>query len=224
MSTSHGDDQTMLPMFSFRPAVIAPFRFRLMAAVGLLLVASFAPMPLKAQSRNSFPGRRIGGGTRGECAARQIIHLVPESSVYAPGSSGLIAWIEAPSADPRPLQVTLNRQGETVFSRSFQAGGPRLVLLSLPSSQPLPLVWESVYRCSDQPAGDEFGFLAVEAPPARSLLVNESPSSDPRLPRLLQGLIASCGKTVPLAAITPSFGLEAAISSQWPTTLPVECP
>ena len=40
---------------------------------------------LGAAPRNTFPGRRIGGGTRGECAARPVLHLVPSSNVFSPG-------------------------------------------------------------------------------------------------------------------------------------------
>ena len=193
-----------------------------MLALAWLLIALGA-VSAQAQSRNAFPGRRIGGGTRGECAARRIIHLVPESSVYAPGAERLIAWLEGPTSEPRPLQVSLRRQDAAVFSLSLETGGPRMVLVSLPSTVAFPLVWESTYQCADAPAADEFGFLAVEAPPARTLLVNDPDLADAPLTRQLEALQANCGSSIPLQPLAASFGLEDLISSQWPKKIPVVC-
>lgn len=47
----------------------------------------------QANPRSTFPGRRVGGGTRGECSARTLVHLVPETSVYAPDASGLVGLV-----------------------------------------------------------------------------------------------------------------------------------
>ena len=74
--------------------------------LGILCVGSWMSEPVQAAPRHSFPGRRIGGGTRGECAARQIVHLVPESSVFAPGSPALIGWLEGPRR-PTALELAL---------------------------------------------------------------------------------------------------------------------
>jgi len=202
---------------SLRPSVLG------MLALAWVLTA-LAAVSAQAQSRNAFPGRRIGGGTRGECAARRIIHLVPESSVYDPGATRLIAWLEGPASDPRPLQLTLRQQDASVFSRTMETGGgPRIVLFSLPDTVAFPLVWESSYQCADAPAADEFGFLAVEAPPAKSLLLKESVSGEATLSRQLEALQDNCGSSVPLQPLAAAFGFEGLISSQWPEMIPVVC-
>jgi hypothetical protein len=76
-----------------------------------LCFAGLAPTAADAQLdigiRNSFPGRRIGGGTRGECWTRLFAHLVPANSVYTPGSPALIAVLEGPAKTPRPLIIEL---------------------------------------------------------------------------------------------------------------------
>ena len=59
----------------------------------------------QANPRSTFPGRRVGGGTRGECSsARTLVHLVPATSVYAPGASGLVGLVQGPSDSPVSLQ------------------------------------------------------------------------------------------------------------------------
>ena len=44
----------------------------------------------------AFPGRRVGGGTRGECSARKIMHLVPESNIAFQNELGHFALIIGP--------------------------------------------------------------------------------------------------------------------------------
>ena len=57
------------------------------AAVVLVAVALAGQAALaQPDSRNSFPGRRVGGGTRGACTSRLIAHLAPAttSSAFQP--------------------------------------------------------------------------------------------------------------------------------------------
>ena len=99
----------------------------------------FLPLSeLQAAPRNSFPGRRVGGGTRGECAARPIVHLVPSSSVFAPGDLLLIAVLEGPSSNPQRLQIVLrlasadggfDAADAPVLQREFPAAQNRLILI-----------------------------------------------------------------------------------------------
>ena len=207
------------------PAVISTVRTTLILAASLLLGAGLFPEPILSQSRNTFPGRRVGGGTRGECAARQIIHLVPGSSVFAPGSEGLIGWIEGPSPDPKPIEVSLRRKNTStpVLSRSVASAGPRLVLLRLPEVLVLPLVWESGYQCADAQAGDEFGFIGAEGPPTKSLLVADLLPADAAVRSHLNDVLKTCGSTASTAQMSRLFELEAVLSSGWPEVLPVVC-
>ena len=205
--------------------MISPVRTILFFAASLLLGAGFFPAPTLSQSRNTFPGRRVGGGTRGECAARQIIHLVPQSSVFAPGSEGLIGWLEGPSPDPKPVEVSLRKQDTStpVLSRSVASAGPRLVLLRLPQLLVLPLIWESGYQCADEPIKDEFGFIGAEGPPAKSLLVEDLLPADSAVQSYLNGVLNNCGSTTSVASISRLFALEDVLSSSWPEALQVEC-
>jgi len=78
-----------------------------LGALAVVLAAGSLEAALAQQNlRNSFPGRRIGGGTRGECSSRLLAHLVPASSVFAPGATATIGLLEGPTAQPRPLQLS----------------------------------------------------------------------------------------------------------------------
>ena len=200
--------------------------------LGILCVGSLLSEPLQAAPRNSFPGRRIGGGTRGECAARPIVHLVPPSSVFATGSTALIGWLEGPSSSPEPLQVTLRVAADDgsadagaapVVQKQVPAAANRVVLISIPK-EPRPLLWESSYRCGADDGADEFGFITASAPPALSLLVKQRGQEDQQLQQQLANLKASCGATTPTTPLKTVLQLgDDVIDASWPQSLTVAC-
>ena len=209
-----------------------PFTALASSLLGVLCVGSCLLDAVQAAPRNSFPGRRVGGGTRGECAARPIVHLVPPSSVFAPGSIALIGWLEGPSSAAQPLEVTLRTAtadgspdagAAPVVQRQLPAGANRLVLFSIPTA-PRPLLWESSYRCGADNGGDEFGFITASAPPALSLLVEQGDQEDQQLQQQLASLKASCGATTLLAPLKRALQLgDDVIDASWPQTVTVSC-
>ena len=188
---------------------------------------------LSAAPREAFPGRRVGGGTRGECASRPVVHVVPTSSVFAPGASALIAVFEGPSIDPQPLELILRVASsngavdasiDPLFQRVLPAGQNRLILLNIPPAQS-PLTWETSYKCGSDTGDGEFGFITISAPPALSLLVTgEGGQDDQRLQQLLKNLQRSCGGTSALAPIKSELLLgDEVIVGTWSQELKVQC-
>lgn len=197
-------------------------------ALGLEASAALAQPNL----RSTFPGRRVGGGTRGECTARVLAHLVPASSVFAPGSSGLVALLEGPTANPRPITVAFrqaNAAGSSDSAKGLQltrelpASGAGVTLLQLPLKG--ATVWESSYRCDEEASGsaDPLAFVSSAAPPAVSLLLLDTTSADASLQAKLAELKASCGRSVSRDQLAKSFDLTDVTGSDWPAQLPVRC-
>lgn len=186
--------------------------------------------------RSTFPGRRVGGGTRGECSARLLAHLVPSSSVFAPGAGLTIGLLEGPTAQPRPLQVTFRplsnagtaaqAQGRTT-TRELPAAATGVVLLSIAPVKGAT-IWESGYRCDEGSGGsagaDPLDFVQSASPPAVSLLVSDALREDKSIEAGLKTLRAFCGKTVATAAVAKTFGLTDVVTLDWPQQLPVRCP
>lgn len=209
-----------------------------MALLAAALSLSALPLPLLAQSalRNSFPGRRIGGGTRGECSARLLAHLVPSNSVFAPGAAMTIGFIEGPTGNPRPIKLSmkpLSSSGTAAGSQSattmreLPAAAAEVVLLTIPAVK-TATVWESGYRCDDataaSPSADPLDFVQTASPPAVSLLVSDVEPADKAIQASLKQLRAQCGKTVPTAEVTKTFGMADVVTAEWPQQLPVRCP
>ena len=75
----------------------------------LFLTTIILPANLMSQEQlnigSAFPGRRLGGGTRGECSARKIMHLVPDNNILFHNSKGTIALIIGPSKTPKDVKI-----------------------------------------------------------------------------------------------------------------------
>lgn len=205
------------------------------AARGLALLSSAALVLLcaeqalaQANPRNTFPGRRVGGGSRGECTSRMLAHLVPTSSVYAPGADRSVALLEGPIATPQPIQLefrSLTGGPSAPQQRELPAAAAGITLLT-PAPSGAGTVWSSSYRCdgaSPSGNGDPLAFVAAEAPPALSLLVADVSAEDRRVQTVLARLRQSCGGRVPLSEVSQAFGLSDLIGADWPSTLPVRC-
>jgi len=203
-----------------------------------LCVVGLAPTAADAQLdigiRNSFPGRRIGGGTRGECWTRLFAHLVPANSVYTPGSPPLIAVLEGPAKTPRPVIIELRSvranglpdlHAKPVFQRTLlpEKEGVRLILLDKLTQ---PVSWTSSYFCPDSPApsDESLFFVSRSEPPPLTLLLPSNPSPDDRKVWETLGLLyKACGKTFPRQEVKRLFGFSDLLSDDWPENLPVRC-
>jgi hypothetical protein len=185
--------------------------------------------------RNVFPGRRVGGGTRGECTARVLAHLVPPSSVYAPGATTTLGVLEGPTTKPHPLAIEFRplRSGGTAegaqaarVRRTVPAGPVGVTLITVPSLRE-STVWETSYDCEPPLAAgatDPLAFVTAAAPPAVSLLLTEVTPADKPVQEGLRKLRSSCGASVAKADVAKTFGLDDVVTAEWPARIPVRCP
>ena len=209
--------------FSLFSSALISFSLIGLSSLGIL------PAAAEPSLRSTFPGRRVGGGSRGECASRLVINLVPPSSVFASGSQDVLAVLQGPSMDPRPLEISFSAydtqarvKGMRLAQEVIPAGSASLVLLRSGSSQ-RPLLWESSYQCDADEAVDEFSFITSEAPPATSLLVIQGQPADAALQSTLSAWQASCGSQLATQSVLVAGGLTGLDVSQWPDQLPVVC-
>jgi hypothetical protein len=200
-------------------------------SLSALTLTPLASQDALAQSdlRSTFPGRRVGGGTRGECNSRLIVHLVPETSVYASGSPPLLGLLQGPARDPRPLELRFRPQGAAAVSaeQRLPASGPAVVLVRGPAFK-TPTLWESSYRCEEETGtgatSDLLQFVQSTSPPALSLLVRDSSPADQVIQVRLLELQKRCGGSIGRTELAASFGLADLLDADWPDQLPVRCP
>ncbi|QEY32774.1 hypothetical protein EVJ50_11585 [Synechococcus sp. RSCCF101] len=201
------------------------------SALLLALLLLLPALPVRADLRNSFPGKRVKPSTRGECFSRSLIHLVPIDSTYAPPSDGRLAMLQGPSGNPFPLVVTFRpyggpdavSEGAPGKTVTLDAAPASLTLIPAPSIE-TPMVWESTYQCTDDDAGGGmFGFVQAVSPPAETLLLNRPSMADQANAADLAWVASSCGGTVAAAEVARRFAIEDLVTADWPDQLPVRC-
>ena len=206
-------------------------------ALFVSLSYSLIPTSVDADSlRGAFPGNRVGGGTRGECSARLIVHLVPESGRYDPSSAGsnLIGLLQGPSLNPTPLVITfrpfqaslqIDQASQSFSTLRVKASKASLVLLD-PGFDDKSMIWESAYECDQNGDSGEFDFITSSSPPALSLLTKTSDlrTGTLKTAELLKSWESLCGNTISTNSVLNQFGLDDLLNQQWPNQLPVLCP
>ena len=181
-----------------------------------------------SSNRSTFPGRRVGGGTRGECSARILVHLVPENSVFAPGATGIVGLVQGPATNPVSLELSFQPEGVgSATTRTLPAAPASLTLISRAATT-VPTIWESNFNCETGDGVDNLqdplAFVQTTFPPVLSLLVPDAEPVDQPVQLALASLRAKCGGTVPSVQTLAKFGLADLVTDEWPQQLPVRCP
>ncbi|MCF4966869.1 hypothetical protein CV014_06930 [Nostoc sp. CMAA1605] len=112
----------------------------------LVISANSYPQQVMAQSskgREGLPGRRVGGGTRGECSFgdKKLIALIPESNLLLTTSPKPNLFIYLPpTATPKTLEFVLQDEQENImYEKSFTTNKyPGIVSMSLLDQSSLP--------------------------------------------------------------------------------------
>ena len=199
----------------------------LIALVALIFGDVFC-QEVYSNNRSTFPGRRVGGGTRGECSGRILVHLVPENSVFAPGASGTLGLVQGPTANPFSLELSFQPEGDGPgTTRTLPAAPASLTLISRAATT-VPTIWESNFNCETGDGVDNLqdplAFVQTTFPPVLSLLVPDAEPVDQPVQLALASLRAKCGGTVPSVQTLAKFGLADLVTDEWPQQLPVRCP
>ena len=162
-----------------------------------------------SSNRSTFPGRRVGGGTRGECSARILVHLVPENSVFAPGATGILGLVQGPSTNPVSLELSFQPEGVgSATTRTLPAASASLTLISGVDIT-VPTIWESTFNCETgdgvDSVQDPLAFTQPAFPPVLSLLLPDVEPVDQPVQKALTTLRAKCGGSVPAAQTLAQF-------------------
>ena len=200
--------------------------------LSVLMLGTLLPATASPQLRSSFPGRRVGGGTRGECTARLLVHLVPQNSVFVPDAARLLGTLQGPTQAPKPLLMDLRRLASAGTVADAQNRVQRLRLDPSPVGLTLfrapvadGVVWESSYQCIEpEPGVDALTWDGgFDAPPAITLLLADPTPLDLSLQERLKALTDQCDGSVAKERLIKDFNLAVLDLSSWPDRLPVRC-
>ena len=205
----------------------------------LILVSSIFPKYLISQEINigsAFPGRRLGGGTRGECSARKIMHLVPDNNILFHNSEGQIALIIGPSSSPKDVKIAFkpysspdgnfNGPSPEIDELFISNSSEKIILLNIPKKK-FPFTWESAFECSDdnEESFDGFGFDFIQdnSPPAISLIAPESLQKKNNSEDKILWLSKYCGKNISQNELNKKFQINELFDENWSEEIYVDC-
>ena len=205
----------------------------------LILVSSIFPKYLISQEINigsAFPGRRLGGGTRGECSARKIMHLVPDNNILFHNSDGQIALIIGPSSSPKDVKIAFkpysspdgnfNGPSPEIDELFISNSSEKIILLNIPKKK-FPFTWESAFECSDdnEESFDGFGFDFIQdnSHPAISLIAPESLQKKNNSEDKILWLSKYCGKNISQNELNKKFILNELFDENWSDEIFVDC-
>ena len=205
----------------------------------LILFSSIFPKYLMSQEINigsAFPGRRLGGGTRGECSARKIMHLVPDNNILFHNSEGQIALIIGPSSSPKDVKIAFkpysspdgnfNGPSPEIDELFISNSSEKIILLNIPKKK-FPFTWESAFECSDdnEESFDGFGFDFIQdnSPPAISLIAPESLQKKNNSEDKILWLSKYCGKNISQNELNKKFQINELFDENWSEEIYVDC-
>ena len=205
----------------------------------LILFSSIFPKYLMSQEINigsAFPGRRLGGGTRGECSARKIMHLVPDNNILFHNSEGQIALIIGPSSSPKDVKIAFkpysspdgnfNGPSPEIDELFISNSSEKIILLNIPKKK-FPFTWESAFECSDdnEESFDGFGFNFIQdnSPPAISLIAPESLQKKNNSEDKILWLSKYCGKNISQNELNKKFKINELFDENWSEEISVDC-
>ena len=214
-----------LKFFDFLKSI--PFVF-------LIILLHIFPNEIKSQEEIvniglSFPGRRVGGGTRGECSARKIMHLVPESNIAFQNELGHFALIIGPSNDPKDININFKEFKETQKNKvnlnnfKIKASKEKVFLISIPS-QDLPFILESSFDCNDNTdMGFDFNFIQDDSPPAQTLIAPSSYQKSKNEEDKMAWLSKFCDKNISQSSLSEKFQIGDFFDENWAKDIDVTC-
>ncbi|HEY9616152.1 MAG TPA: DUF928 domain-containing protein [Microcoleaceae cyanobacterium] len=118
-------------------------RIGLHVGIAICILSTAALMPTVAQSqtsnRSEFPGRRVGGGTRGECLmnSQSLVALNPVNNLGVTASDRPIVYFAVPQSEQSyPIQFVLrDADGHSAYETTLTTNkAQELVGVQLPSN------------------------------------------------------------------------------------------
>jgi len=138
-----------------------------------LLSALLIPSAFAQDSSSVFPGRRIGGATRGPCPQYLLANFVPSTnSIHLSESDRLLIYFSSKAKSSSSIQVTLRGSTSTTthaFAPTSQQG---FLSIDLSHLSPGSYVIESSTVCSNQPSNN----VSLSVPAVSELLISNRPS------------------------------------------------
>ena len=188
-----------------------------------LLIVLVSPKILLGSDRSTFPTSRMGGGTRGLCGSRLIMHIVPLENKYTPDKTRLLAMYLGKTKEAKPLTVEIINNSQIEQKLNFEPSGEALFIFKIQSIENTSL-WKSYFNCSDIQSDNMINFMSNISNPVSTLISTESNLEQKKYQRFINKAHNKCGTTITNEEIKNLTSLDEAISSKISENVSIICP
>jgi hypothetical protein len=188
-----------------------------------LLIVLVSPKILLGSDRSTFPTSRMGGGTRGLCGSRLIMHIVPVENKYTPDKTRLLAMYLGKTKKAKPLTVEIINNSQIEQKFNFEPSGEALFIFKIQLIKNTTL-WKSYFNCSDIQSDNMINFMSNISNPVSTLISTESNLEQKKYQRFINKAHNKCGTTITNEEIKNLTSLDEAISSKISENVSIICP
>ncbi len=180
----------------------------------------------KSDINDAFPGRRVGGGTRGECSARFLVNLVNKDNALHIKNFEPIAFLVGKSSNSNAIDVTFrNVKNSTVNNINIPSTDSEIILLKSPDIR-VDYLLEAKPLCNEVFLdSDPFSIASSVNPPTRSHLIIKNRPKDREIKQALTLMENLCNSTIKTNRIISIWDLDSRLVEKYklPSNLPVKC-
>ena len=175
---------------------------------------------------NAFPGRRVGGGTRGECSSRLLINLVNKDNALYLNKLDPIAILAGKTKTSEAIRISLINDNRKVLSSiNIPSETSELIIIkSLPIG--IDQILEAKPICkNDTDNSDPFTIVSSVFPPTKSHLLKNKRNKDKEIKSYLSTMLNKCNTQVEVNQIINMWGLEKGLAEKYnlPENIPIKC-
>ena len=184
----------------------------------LIYCASFCLLSISshfvsASDRNTFPTSRIGGGTRGECGSRLLIHIVPSANKYLPDKNRLLAVYLGKTKHASPLIVKLLNNKNSEHEMVFKSLGESLLIFKIPKTGKNTL-WKSYFKCSEKYSDNMYNFISNNSNPVSTYISSKDNIENKKYRKFINKAYNTCGNSISKQDIATLTNLNQKITNK----------
>jgi len=189
-----------------------------------LYISLIEPSIVLATDRSIFPSSRMGGGTRGECASRLIIHVVPLENIYSPDKNNLLALYLGKTKDAKPLSINFNNlnTNEQYAKIHFDPMDESLLIFKIPK-QSNNVLWNTQFNCAETEYNNSFDFISNNSSPVSTLITFVNNKENHKYQKFISQAYKKCGSRVSNLEIKSLMNLEDNIINELSKNISVVC-
>ena len=183
------------------------------------------PNNVHATDRSIFPSSRMGGGTRGQCGSRLMIHIVPSENTYSLDQNKLLAIYLGKTKDAKPLTISFNdlKTNEQYEEILFDPFGESVLVFKITEISN-NVLWNSQFNCAELESNNPISFISNNSNPVSTLITSINNKANYQYQKFINQAYYKCGSRISSNELTSLMSLENNIKNELSKSISIVCP